>query len=54
MFDIVGQALHVVDYCIFQQAGPMRLGGAIEVGTGDRFMLVVRGYFNVDPDVGKA
>ncbi|KAL8661052.1 MAG: hypothetical protein Q9202_005983 [Teloschistes flavicans] len=54
MFDIVGQALHVVDYCIFQQAGPMRLGGAIEVGTGDRFMLVVRGYFTVDPDIGKA
>ncbi|KAL8779843.1 MAG: hypothetical protein Q9194_001217 [Teloschistes cf. exilis] len=54
MFDIVGQALHVVNYCVFQQAASGRLGGAIEVGTGDRFMLVVRGYFTADHGVIEA
>ena len=42
-FDIVMQALNIINYCIFQQWPEERLGGDLEVGTGDRFRVVVQG-----------
>ncbi|KAL8667156.1 MAG: hypothetical protein Q9168_007321 [Polycauliona sp. 1 TL-2023] len=43
VYDIVMQALNIINYCIFQQFPEERLGGDIEVGTGDKFRVVVQG-----------
>lgn len=45
VYDIVTQALHIISYCVYEQPSGSRLGGAIEVGTGDKFLVVVRGVF---------
>ena len=43
IFDIVAQALNIINHCIFQQLQNEQLGGDSEVGTGDRFRVVVQG-----------
>ncbi|KAL8644312.1 MAG: hypothetical protein Q9226_007829 [Calogaya cf. arnoldii] len=43
IFDVVVQALNIINYCIFQQWPAERLGGDMEVGTGDKFRVVVQG-----------
>lgn len=43
IYDIVMQALSIINYCIFQQSPEERLGGDLEVGMGDKFRVVVQG-----------
>ncbi|CAL8579416.1 hypothetical protein XPA_005164 [Xanthoria parietina] len=43
IYDIVMQALNIINYCIFQQGPTERLGGDVEVGMGDKFRVVVQG-----------
>ncbi|KAL8807007.1 MAG: hypothetical protein Q9182_000988 [Xanthomendoza sp. 2 TL-2023] len=43
IYDIVVQAFHIVDHCILQQLGGEQLGGELEVGTGNKFRVIVRG-----------
>lgn len=41
-FDIIAQAVTVVQYCVYQQLPASRLGGAIEVGSQNQFRVVVQ------------
>lgn len=41
-FDIMSQAISVIEHCIFQELPYSRLGGAIEVGSQNQFRVIVQ------------
>lgn len=43
LFDVATQAIEITKFCIIHQPPGIRLGGALEVGSQNRFRVVVRG-----------
>lgn len=54
LFDIASQAITIVHYCIVQQLPTNRLGGALEVGSRNRFRVVVQGRAHFEKDLPEA
>ena len=42
IFDVASQALQIIHYCIIQQPAAQRFGGVIEIGSRNKFRLIVQ------------